>query len=252
MRSRAATGPLLLALLLLAGCASGSHAAAGSSASSRSSGAAASSTGSSPTPGTAGGSGCPAGGSGVPAGADSRPTLDVDGDGRADTVWIAGSPTADGSVPFGVTTHSGGTFTSAIRSASPVSRSVLVADVTGKGELIALASDGRQVLLYAISQCRIIPVENAQGDQYAFDLGFTGYGTGVGCVDVDGDGTRDLAGLLADGSTVTRTAVELDGPRATNGVSSTITDAGPAEVAAARQVTCGDLTLTGDGVSTRP
>src|SRR3954454_10434664 len=49
----------------------------------------------------------------------------------------------------------------------------------------------------------------------------------------------DRAGLLADASTVTRTAVELDGPRATNGVSSTITDAGPAEVAAARQVTCG-------------
>jgi hypothetical protein len=175
--------------------------------------------------------------------------LEEDGDGRADTEWIAGSPAADGSVPFGVTTHSGGTFTGTITSASPVRRSVLVADVTGKGELIALASDGRQVLLYVISRCALIPVQNAQGAQYAFGLGFTGYGTGVGCVDVDGDGVRDLAGLLADGTTVTRTAVELHGPRATNGRSATTASAPPAQLDLAHQVTCGDLTLTDDGVS---
>ena len=253
MRSSVPTASLLFALLL-AGCSSGAGTtASGSSAPGTSTTSAAASgtepAGSTATTGSPHDSGCPASGKGVPAGADSAPTLDVDGDGRADTEWIARSPAPDGSVAFGVTTASGSTFTGRIESASPIRRSVLVADVTGHGQLIALASDGRQVLLYAISRCAIIPVQNAQGEQYAFDLGFTGYGTGVGCVDVDGDGTRDLAGLLAEGSTVTRTAIELDGPRATNGPSATTTDASPAQVELARQVTCGDLTLADDGVS---
>jgi hypothetical protein len=248
MRRSSVAGPLLAALLL-AGCSAAPDHAAGGTTASASSSAATSTAGSAPTTGTAGDRGCPASGQGVPNGADSAPTLDVDGDGHADTEWIARAPAADGSVRFGVTTRSGGTFTGTIRSASPVRRSVLVADVTGKGELIALASDGRQVLLYAISQCALIPVQNAQGAQYAFDLGFTGYGTGVGCVDVDGDGVRDLAGLLADGTTVTRTAVELHGPRATNGRSATTASAPPAQLDLAHQVTCGDLTLTDDGVS---
>lgn len=254
MRRSVATGPLLLALLV-AGCGSGSDATGSGGATSASRAAASSSTG---TPdhtqpaGDGGSAGCPAGGNGIPKGADSAPTLDVDGDGRPDTQWIAGAPAADGSVTFGVTTASGGTFTGSIASASPVRRSLLVADVTGKGELIALGSDGRQVLLYAISKCRIILVQNVQDRQYAFDLGFTGHGTGVGCVDVDGNGTRDLAGLLAHGTTVTRTAVELSGPRATNGPSATAAGASQAEVDLAHQVTCGDLTLAADGVSSNP
>jgi hypothetical protein len=249
---RAAVAALLLALLL-AGCSSGSEADAGSATTggrtpaSPGSGSAAGSTAAGTTS-----PGCPATGDGVPAGADSAPTLDVDGDGRADTAWIAGAPAADGSVTFGITTASGGTFTGSIASASPVQRSVLVADVTGKGELVALGSDGRQVLLYAISRCKIIPVQNVQGEQYAFDLGFTGFGTGVGCLDVDGDGTRDLAGLLAKNTAITRTAVDLDGPRATNGASSTVTGASSAQLDLAHQVTCGDLTLADHGVASNP
>ena len=261
MRPAVATGALLLALLL-AGCSSGTDSATGGAdrTSAASSSPTSSAAGPSPT-GTSGGApatgagkrkGCRSSGSGVPGGAASAPTLDVDGDGRADTEWIARDPASDGSITFGVTTASGGTFTGSIATASPVQRSVLVADVTGKGTLIVLGSDGRQVLLFAISNCQIVPVENIQGRQYAFDLGFTGYGTGVGCVDVDGNGTRDLAGLLANGTTVTRTAVELNGPRATNGPSSTVADASQAQLDLAHQVTCGDLTLTGDGVSSNP
>ncbi|WP_029429486.1 hypothetical protein [Blastococcus sp. URHD0036] len=205
----------------------------------------------------AGGSdaGCPATDDGIPSGAATRPTLDVDGDRAADTEWIASSPAADGSVLFGVTTASGATVTADLQSASPVARSILVADVTGDGELVVLASDGRQVLLYAYSDCQIVPVQNPQGEQYAFDLGFTGYGTGVGCLDVDGDGVRDLAGLLVngDGTGYTATAVVLDGPRASNSdVSMGVADAGAAAVEAARSITCGDLTMTDDGVTTGP
>jgi hypothetical protein len=204
-------------------------------------------------PATTGGAsaGCPPTGYAL-TGTAHAPTLDIDGDGAADTAWIATQPAADGSTQFGVQTASGDAIAANLQSASPNARSLLVADVTGTGELIALAGDGRQVQLYAISDCQIVPVQNAQGQQYAFDLGFTGFGTGVGCADVDGDGTRDLVGLLADGTTITSTVVHLDGPRATNGASSTIADATTAQVDAARQVTCGDLTLAANGVTSGP
>ncbi|SDY05960.1 hypothetical protein SAMN05661080_02192 [Modestobacter sp. DSM 44400] len=48
------------------------------------------------------------------------------------------------------------------------------------------------------------------------------------------------------------TAVELDGPRATNSVSRTLADAGPDLIELAHQVTCGDRTLADDGVSSQP
>ena len=152
-----------------------------------------------------------------------------------------------------MTTASSGTISADIESASPQPRSVLLADVTGAGQLVALASDGRQVLLYGISDCQLVPELNSQGQQYAFDLGFTGYGTGVGCADVDSDGTRDLVGLQVspDATSVTSTVVELDGPRASNSdIAVTVADAGPAQVELAHQVTCGDRTLAADGVTT--
>jgi hypothetical protein len=86
----------------------------------------------------------------------------------------------------------------------------------------------------------------------AVGIGFTGHGTGVGCADVDGDGVRDLVGLLADGTSVTSTAIELDGPRATNGAAVTVSDATAEQLDLAHQVTCGDLTTAADGVSSGP
>ncbi|MBB3675965.1 hypothetical protein [Modestobacter versicolor] len=46
--------------------------------------------------------------------------------------------------------------------------------------------------------------------------------------------------------------VQLDGPRATNGASRTTEGATAAQVEAAHQVTCGDLTLAADGVTSGP
>jgi hypothetical protein len=134
---------------------------------------------------------------------------------------------------------------------------VLLADVTGSGEVIALASDGRQVLLYGISQCSFVPILNPQGEQYAFDLGFTGFGTGVGCVDADGDGTTDLVGLKVvdadDGEgTIERTIIELDGPNARNGATDSVPVTRASLADEARTVTCGDRTMAEDGVTSGP
>src|SRR5689334_23647650 len=243
----------LLAPLVVAGCAS----SGGSSASGTSSSSSAASSSSSAAPSSSSPAGCTAKDATQPSGAATKPTLDVDGDGKPDTVWIARQPDADGGVPFGITTAAGGTFGTTIRSASPVARSVLVADVTGKGELIALASDNRQVLLYGISSCSFVPELNAQGQQYAFDLGFTGFGTGVGCVDANGDGTPDLVGLKFEpethgAGTIARTIVELDGQQARNGVTDTVTVTRASEADEAQSVSCGDVTLTENGVSSGP
>jgi hypothetical protein len=254
-------------LLLLAGCGGGSSGGAASAGSSTTASAGASTSasgggsasGASTKTASGGGAkaGCPSVGRAIPAGAQSKPTVDVDGDGRPDTEWIATTVDANGGVPFGIRTASGALFSATISSASPQARTVMFADVTGKGEIIALASDGRQVLLYAVSDCQIIPEKNAQGQQYAFDLGFTGYGTGVGCVDADGNGTTDLVGLKyipenqGIGS-ITRTIVTLTGPNARNGATDTVpaTNANLAEEA--QSVGCGDLTLADNGVTSGP
>jgi hypothetical protein len=254
MLRRAALG--LLVALVLAGCSSsGGDSASGTSTSSASS---SSSSASSSSPASSGSSrACTAKTATQPAGAATKQTLDVDGDGKPDTLWIATQPGSDGGVPFGITTAAGGTFGTTIRSASPVARSVMVADVTGKGELIALASDGRQVLLYGISACSFVAEMNAQGDQYAFDLGFTGFGTGVGCVDANGDGTTDLVGLKFEpesngAGTISRTIVVLDGPQARNGATDTVPVTRASEADEAQMVSCGDVTLAQDGVTSGP
>jgi hypothetical protein len=130
--------------------------------------------------------------------------------------------------------------------------------VTGKGEVIALGSDGRQVQLWAVSRCQLIAEKNAQGRQYAFDLGFTGFGTGVGCADANGDGTPELLGLKLVGdangnpTSIQRTIITLKGPQARNGARSTVSSPAPAQVQAATAVTCGTLTLSANGVTSGP
>jgi hypothetical protein len=184
--------------------------------------------------------------------------VDVDGDGRLDKEWIATQPDASGAIAFGARTASGAVFFTTFRSASPVARSVMFADVTGHGEVIALASDGRQVLLYTVSDCRLVPEQNVQGRPYAFDLGFTGYGTGVGCADADGNGSRDLLGLkLVTGSggtptAIQRTIIELRGAQARNGARSTATSPSAAEAKLATSITCGALTMAANGVTSGP
>jgi hypothetical protein len=201
-----------------------------------------------------GGGGANAGGGGAacaptdaaaPAGATTAPTIDVDGDGEDDTMWMSGASPSDGARTFGITTASGATFSTPFNSASPIAASALAFEPDERLPAYVLISDGRIGSLWVVADCAISQVTNPQGEQYTFDLGgFTGYGT------------RDLVGLLAesdDPSTtrITRTIIELDGASASNGASDEITAHSPAddtEIESARTVSCGDLTLDGNGV----
>jgi hypothetical protein len=266
LRARSALGVALVASLLLAGACGdddgtdGSNGGSGGDATTTTTAAGGESTtttAGSGDGGSGGGSaGCPATSSGTPAGAATAPTIDVDGDGRDDTAWLAGVA-SDGERTFGITTASGATFSTPFSSASPVAATAMAFAPDGELPAYALISDGRIGSLWLVADCRITQVTNPQGEQYTFDLGgFTGFGTGVGCIDADGDGRRDLVGLLAesvDPSTthITRTIIELDGARASNGPSDELVAHRPeddAQAESARSVTCGDRTLDADGV----
>lgn len=190
--------------------------------------------------------GCPPGGSGVPAGAISRQTIDVDGDGRPDTLWLM---SAAAPARMGITTASGASFETPLTFAGGSQPSALVADVTGNGsQIIAFGFNSRVVDLLRIINCGFAVVTNPQGQPYTFDLGFTGYGTGVGCVDANGDGVRDLVGLniVRDGAgqatSITRTVITLQGAKAANGQTYTVSVT-PAALTSASTVTCGDAVV---------
>lgn len=195
--------------------------------------------------------GCPAGGTGVPAGSASRQTIDVDGDGRPDTLWLV---TAAAPARLGITTASGASFETPLTFAGGSLPSGLVADVTGDGtQIIAFGFNSRVVDLLRIVNCGFAVVTNPEGQPYTFDRGFTGFGTGVGCIDANGDGVRDLVGLnvvrnaAGQPGTITRTVVTLQGVSAANGQTYTV-PVTPEALASASTVSCGDATVDSAGV----
>lgn len=196
--------------------------------------------------------GCPDNGGGVPADAAVTEIIDVDGDGRPDRSWLEQSA---GELTFGITTATDSTATAPIDLAGGGGRSALVADYDGRGDVLAFVSDGRTADLLAYSDCTLVTVQNPEAEAYQFDLGFRGTGTGLGCVDASGDGVPDLVGLnvLVDGSgqttSIDRTIIEVDGPRASNGASDSVAITDPAQADLAHQITCGELTIADDGVS---
>jgi hypothetical protein len=200
-----------------------------------------------PSPASA--AGCAPTGTGVPAGAAAAETIDLDGDGLPDTLWISGT---DGTRTLGVTTATGATFTHLVDLAGPAGASALAVHPDPATLPGVLLTDGRLADLLLVDDCALVDATDAAGAPWQFDLGFTGYGTGVGCLDLTGDGTTTLVGLNAtgDGSTVTRTAIDLTGTVAAAGVSDTVTlDPGDqAAIDSAHQITCGDRTLAADGV----
>ncbi len=206
-------------------------------------------TGTTPAGGTTtagnNGHGCPAGGASIPAGAGTATTADLDGDGRADTVWLADK--GDRRV-LGVRTATGAGFSTTFSSAAPQSATA-VAGRLGDGSAVILLDLSRETKLYAVVNCTIVASRNAQGDQYTFDQGFTGYGTGAGCPSLGSSG-RHLVGYLAkpnsDGSRfrVVRTTISLsaNGARAKNSTTTVLGRSLPsssAVVKLAQSVTCG-------------
>jgi len=188
--------------------------------------------------------GCPAGGTTIPPGAGTARTADLDGDGRADTIWLAD---LNGERTLGVRTASGAGFTTTFQSAAPQAASA-VAGLVQRDIPVILLDTGRAAPVYTVADCAIVPTRNVQGNQYTFDKGFTGYGTGAGCVQIEGT-RRYLVGYLAeteDGQsfTVTRTRIDLsdNGREARNGTTTTLgthLSANSATVRAAQQIRCG-------------
>jgi hypothetical protein len=204
-----------------------------------------------PSPSVTSVAGCPpTPGNSVPAGAVTKATQDVDGDGRADTEWIA---RVNGRTEFGVTTASHATFSYEVSSASPIAEGGFVSKLGSR--FISLLSDGRGAYVHVIVNCSFVQPKDSKGAPYFFDLqDLRGNGTGVGCV------SGNLAGYLAmgDGSTftVTQTIVTLsaDGATASNGAISKIAigvEASDPRVKTAESVTCRQDNIASAGVALR-
>ncbi len=163
--------------------------------------------------------GCPANDATIPSKASISKTADLDGDGRADTLFLAQDKET-----LGVRTASGATISTKfqVNEASDVGADGFV---TGDGSAVILLGGSRTVYLFAMKNCHIVETHNAQGVQYTFDNGFRVPGTGVGCY-TTGRGLT-LAGLKAvptsGGYTVQRTAIVLQhgGLSAANGAITT-------------------------------
>lgn len=180
-----------------------------------------------------------------------EPLGDVDGDGQVDKVYLS-----EGSI--GVETSTGVVSEMATGSARPV-KVIGVSDANddGRGEIFVLASgvsDSELVPLVRVAvfaDCELALLTNTSGDAYSFEVGESDTGgSGVGCVDADGDGRRELVGLSFDRSVPNvswrRTIVEIDGTRATNGPVDEGTFVSPqddAQIALLGDVTCGENPL---------
>ncbi len=101
--------------------------------------------------------------------------LDLDGDGKADTIFT------DGTTGFGIKTATG-----AIITANPL--------LGGGGDHhawamtmdseppVAVVDDGHTASVFALVNCKLVTPKNPQGKRYTFTLeGFGPYGTGVTC-----------------------------------------------------------------------
>jgi hypothetical protein len=165
---------------------------------------------------------------------------------RGDMLWI----THTGSV--GITTPAG-TGVVQVDNAGPLPLQALLIDAEQNAMRQLIVSNGRGAHLYLVSGCDITTVIDPLGAPFLFDLeNLRGNGTGVGCMDL-GAGPH-LAGLQATlgptGWTVRRTEIDFAGATATPGRSDTIAAASAQDpaVTVAQTISCGDLTISKDGV----
>jgi hypothetical protein len=146
-----------------------------------------------------------------------------------------------------VLTASGASFSTTFESGSP-QNATAVANRLGDGSAIILLSTGRSAALYAVVDCKIVPTKNVDGDQYSFDLGFAGYGTGVACPMVKEQlylaGYQSEAAKPEGYANITRTRIDLskNGTRADNGDEAELGKFGDdsATYRIAHGVSCGD------------
>jgi hypothetical protein len=175
---------------------------------------------------------------------------DIDGDGRADTFYVG---MGDGDLRrFGVITASGHRSEWCVHNASPLEPEILgVIDADQDGRPEVFVNPGRLVDVLVFADGRLQPYLNKEGQPYELSIGFGPVGTGVGCIDVDGNGRRELVGLdqkdLGNGKVQwTRTVITLQGTQARNGAKDSGTYTSPADdhaIALLHEVTCGDDTF---------
>jgi hypothetical protein len=202
--------------------------------------------------------GCTPGGIPAPAGAGTRQVGDLDGDGLPDTLWVGQFRDGDGRTNrvVGVTTASGANSEVQVSSASPIPLTALAIDAQNDGGNQIIVSDGRSARLYTFTECQLQAVVDSEGAPFVFDLqNLRGHGTGVGCSDLGPPSIgRHLVGLqaLENGGqwTVRRTEIDLYGTLAKIGQSDTVTatSAQDPAVVSAQTISCGDLTISKDGV----
>lgn len=202
--------------------------------------------------------GCAPGGAPPPAGASQRKVGDLDWDGQPDTLWLGQLRDPSGRTDrfAGITTASGANSGVQITSASPIPLSALAIDAQQDGQHQVIVSDGRSAYLYVFADCRLQAAADNQGAPFLFDLqDLRGNGTGIGCSNIGAPAPgRHLVGLRAanqDGQwTVRRTEINLNGTLATIGSSDTVTAASAQDpaVVSAQTISCGDLTISKDGV----
>ncbi len=201
--------------------------------------------------------GCAPTGTTPPADMAQRKVSDLDWDGRPDTLWVGEIREDNAQIDrvVGITTASGATSQVKVNSASPIPLSALAIDAQQDGQHQIIVSDGRSAHLYVFAGCRIQTAADNQGAPFLFDLqNLRDQGTGVGCSDLGPPSAgRHLVGLQSTNTgqwTVRRTEIDLNGTLATIGESDTVaaTSAQDPAVTSAQTISCGNLTITKDGV----
>jgi hypothetical protein len=202
--------------------------------------------------------GCAPGGAPPPAGASMRKVSDLDWDGQPDTLWVGQFRDGSGRTDriAGVTTASGANSGVQVSSASPIPLTALAIDAQQDGQHQVIVSDGRGAHLYVFADCRLQAAADNEGAPFLFDLqDLRDNGTGIGCSDLGPPSAgRHLVGLRAlnnDGQwTVRRTEIDVNGTLATIGQSDTVTATSAQDpvVVSAQTISCGDLTISKDGV----
>ena len=244
---------------LLAGCAGTTGSAQGAPAThsttvtAQTAGGVTATPASAVTSSAATGKGCKSTGSGIPAGTKKKTTIDVDGDGKADTEWFTATT-------FGITTHSGATSTVKPSISGAADPMALTGKLKGTSTVIVLIAGSRDVQTFRYLDCKIQPVVDKHKVQYRFDL--TGkYGNGVGTEDSNGDGKDTLVGyeLSPQGDTkpgqtvkITTTTINISGLTAsagTTGTSTTSLPGGKQTLDHVRTVSIGSLNITHDGLT---
>jgi hypothetical protein len=184
----------------------------------------------------------------MPAGAIPRTTIDVDGDGLADTEWVTTTP----SLEFGVTTASGATYSFPLSTAAPTARVGFIARLNDH-RIVALTDDNRSASVHFFVSCGWVTTKDSHGNQFPLDYNdFASTGSGVGCS--LGYVVQFQATMTGSTYTVTKRPLNLNatgsfasfGPPVTVGTGLAASDS---RVTVAQSLTCESVTVANGGVT---